>query len=373
MVDTSNAASSQDEAHRDNRTSRLALQVLKILKKILISRGFTFGIAFSALTASLAFAIGSWFGNMLESLLFDMDLFGITPAWTLSRLFALLTFLYSFCMGFQTVDTAHAGIPVIFDMRLKHVTFEEGLAWWFPKPIGKILTEDMRTQPLDIAKSEILTRDGVAVNVDVSLVYQIVNLFQFINTANPREQLKNEALDQLRYLVGKCESKDLYNPEVKKDLNKEWLYGELKRLPETEEEKSEAKGDDRGLWGEVEEWGLAITKAQISNIRLPESIEQANADKEVEEAQKVSERTEATHTVDLMQIYMDKGLTAQEALNAMQAERGKATRIIIEGGASDLVKAGALIGGIVDHGDSDHSSRSGGKPPFRNRRRQPNK
>jgi len=98
----------------------------------------------------------------------------------------------------------------------------------------------------------------------------------------------------------------------------------------------------------AQQWGFKIRKALVTDISIPEELVKANVDKQKEEAQKISEKTQ-NDTLLLLMKEMKKEfpeLTDKEVLDAVQVDRKKATRHIIDGTADPVTKAGALIGAL---------------------------
>jgi len=110
--------------------------------------------------------------------------------------------------------------------------------------------------------------------------------------------------------------------------------------------------EELGIVSNAEEWGLKIVKAMVTDIRIPESISEANAEKEVEKAQQISEGTEFDTFWTLLGAgdveegkKAFKKMTPEKRTDAIQTEREKATRIIVDGTGDPIVKAGYLAGG----------------------------
>lgn len=93
----------------------------------------------------------------------------------------------------------------------------------------------------------------------------------------------------------------------------------------------------------VHQWGAKFNQSLVDDINLPPELVRANEQKEIEKAQRESEATEMG-TVTLLMEEMKKkfpDLTDKQILDAVQAERKKITRVVVEGDAGDFTKGAA--------------------------------
>lgn len=250
----------------------------------------------------------------------------------LAYLMLIISLLYFGIMGIRRVPVGWQGISLFFGKRVRRV-YAEGYVWAWPEPIGDILLEDVRESTLEWEMLEVLTNNNVPVTLKMSAQYRVVDIFQSLSVNDPRGALQ-EAIDSVtRKIVQMIETKDVAQ---EKDNIESKIQGEL---------SSYAK----------ERWGIELIMIRVTSIRLPVAMEQARtavevmkAQKEKEVAQAEAEVTEAKNIAGLMKIFTAAGLAPEMAANLVQTERGKATRIIIDGVASPLEKAGALSGGIFN-------------------------
>lgn len=307
-------------------------------KEVKPTRNYEEGVAVTAVaavgTAVAIKIIGSW-------LLFPI----------VGTLLALIAFivciLYFGVNGLNVIPVGFQGIGLWLEKRVAGKFYPEGLVWNWPKPFGGIAIIDTRNKPIDLPLTQVLTKDRVPVSITVSLQTKITDLYTYLSAQNPEESLKNAAESDIRYMAAQHASDEISNETLTADVKKAM---------------ADAAGDTpletvllKGLLDSENQWGIKVSQVRITNIRLPEEIEKANteiqvqvADQKKEIAQAVAEKTEATHVAAMVGIYKAAGLSSTEAINALQTERGKATRIILDGRADPLVQAGALAGPLLN-------------------------
>lgn len=304
-------------------------------KEVKLTRNYEEGVTVTAIaaigTAVVMQIIGSW-------LLFPI----------VGTLLALIAFvvciLYFGVNGLSTIPVGFQGIGLWLEERVAGKIYPEGLVWNWPKPFGGIAIIDTRNKPIDLPLTQVLTKDRVPVSITVSLQTKIIDLYTNLSAQNPEESLKNAAESDIRFMAAQHASDEISNEtlaaDVTRSLDKDTPLEDvlLKGLHESENQ-----------------WGIKVSQVRITSIRLPKDIEDANTEIQVqvanqkkEIAQTTAEKTEATHVADMVGIYKAAGLSPAEAINALQAERGKATRIILDGRADPLVQAGTLAGPLLN-------------------------
>lgn len=215
----------------------------------------------------------------------------------------------------------------------------DGLNWYLPSWLfGGVELVDMRSFPVDLSKyqTEFNSADDFPMTVPTDLEIGVKNPLRHLTKKSPLQSTIDEAIDQLRYLIGSMTSADFKDQEKKKMLSERWRKGD-----------PSGEGDAKGLEQEITQWGYGVYKAQIGNIRPPKEIEEANAKEQIERAQKKAERTEAEGVAELIDIYIGRGLSPEAAANMVQVERGKATREVKSYEAPDVIKAVSALSGVA--------------------------
>ncbi|MEK9173715.1 MAG: SPFH domain-containing protein [Patescibacteria group bacterium] len=319
-------------------------------------RGYKAGIIISLVLGLSGIILGWILGYILSWL---TNLFGLDSAAFFSPTFWMSVMLYlgfawmMFQSGQYNVEKNYQAVLSFFGTRLCEevdgapwgIVQGDGFNWYLPHWLaGGVELVDMKSFPVDLGvEREINSADEYPMRISTDLEIGVTNPFRWLMKKNPLQSTIDEALDQLRYLIGSMNSDDFKDKEQKKVLSKRWREGD----------HDGGEGDARGLEQEIAQWGYGVYKAQIGNIRPPKEIEDANANKQVEKAQAQAETTEIEHVTRLISSLADgANISAELATDVIQTERGKATRLIVSGGASDLVKAGALVSGMLKEGET---------------------
>lgn len=259
----------------------------------------------------------------------------------------LAMILFYFASGFRQVPVGSRGVKLFLGKRTGK-TYVEGWAWNYPAPFGDIMLVGIRKKPLDLKITEILAKDNVKVDIDMALQIQITDPIMYLNSEAAEEMLQNATESDIRSIVSQIESSGIAQ--------------EKGTIVDTLKNGSPSKSGSplegiviNSLIDSVATWGIEVVSVQITQIRLPQDVEQANADIRIAEARQrkeqaeiVAETTEAEHVARMIKVYRDAGLDPTTAAAIAQSERGKATRIIIDGNGSPIEKAGALAGGLLN-------------------------
>ncbi len=320
-------------------------------------RGYAAGIVISLVLGLSGILVGSILGHTLSWLLglFELDANAfISPSRWLSLMLFLSFAWMVFESGKHTVEKNYQAILSFFGTRLCEEVSEDGemvpwgliqgdgFNWYLPSWLfGGVELVDMKSFPVDLSKyDEFNSADDFPMRISTDLEIGVKNPYRWLTKTNPLQSTIDEAIDQLRFLIGSMTSEDFKDMKQKGVLSKRWREGD-----------ANGEGDAKGLEREIAQWGYMIYKAQIANIRPPKEIEDANAKKQVELAQAAAEAIEIDHVGNLINSLAEKsGISSELASTIVQTERGKAGRLIVDGGASDLVKAGALAGGAIREG-----------------------
>ncbi len=321
------------------------------------------------------------FANLLTILLvrYILSQF-LEPFWFLTLVISVVTIPILTIAGIVEIPIAHAGVPLIFGKRMKVLLLDEGLSWILPSPIMGFEPISLQEQTIQIPKDEEeatkpliipairglkdnangteqeikkLEDDDfkiirfVQMNARIVIRYSIVNPFKFLNQGEGVvvRGLGDLAIKTLRQMGTIMSDIDLIR---QKDLF------EGKIIEAMKEEQTDAGGESP-----IVRWGVRVHNVFIPRIAhndpgMAKAYEAAMR----EEQQKTAETIEQEFLVESIERLTGKkitesGLTAQQALYAIQSERGKLTRreVIITstggGVAGDIVKAVATYAELL--------------------------
>ncbi|MBI2439353.1 MAG: SPFH domain-containing protein [Candidatus Moranbacteria bacterium] len=244
--------------------------------------------------------------------------------------------IYFFWMGLRKIPVGWSAIQLFLEERT-FVIYGEGWNWYWPEPIGNMELVDTREQSLDIPLTEVLTEDNVPVTINLSLQYKICNIHRSLNISNIIKALSEAVESITRIVVQDIDSNDI--AQEKKNIPHNVLNLSIEGF---EEKTLNAYTRDQ--------WGTEIIKIRVTHIRLPEKLEAARTNVQVmkaeqakEEEQAKAERIEAENVAGLIEVFKGTGLSPEMAASIVQSERGKATRIIIDGSAKPIERAAGII------------------------------
>ncbi|MFC1756897.1 SPFH domain-containing protein [Patescibacteria group bacterium] len=222
--------------------------------------------------------------------------------------------------GFGSLPVEHWGVMTMHGARTK-VFFEEGW-YWVPPFIGGCVKIDTREKSQDIPEVTELSANHVLVTVGVSLQKKVSRLGLFLSVEDVDKATNNLTERTVRWFINKNNAIDL--PQMKKELSEE-IEKELDKIA-------------------LARWGVDIAEVLVKNIRLPEKLEKILMQKEIEPEERDVEMKNINARNEQVKA-MKKGLPGlsdKQALDAVQAEQGKAQRIIVEGDGGDFSKGAAI-------------------------------
>lgn len=247
-------------------------------------------------------------------------------------------------MGLRKIPVGFGGLGTFIGKRIAGQVYSEGWAWNWPRPFGDILQEDMRENTLDIPMTEVLANDNIPVAFDVSIQYRVIDIFKFLDVGDPINAL-SLAVDSVTRIIAQDIDSENIGQENQGIQDKIQNGSKTLEAQETHGIALHAKS----------QWGIETINVRVSNIRLPKAMEDARvnvqimrAEKDKEKQQAESELIEAQNIGTRVSLYKELGLGPTQAFNIDQAERGKAKRIIIDGDASPLEKAGVAANAVHD-------------------------
>lgn len=302
------------------------------------------GVIITAIFSLVAFFLGQWIGSYLHPLI--GALFGLLSCAT--------TWVYVFYEGLVSIPVGSNGIGLWLGKRVAGKIYPEGWCWNWPKPFGAIEIEDVRERTLIVDMEKVLTEDGVPVQVALSLQIRVNDVFKYKSVKNPDQACEAKAESTTRLVVASIQSEIIAAAETKISLEPKIL--------EVLKDYASAQ------------WGLEILAVRVEDITRPKEMDEAQTNMKVEQAQRRSEQFETDTLVSLMEAMRNKfpNLSDADLLNAVQAERGKVRRIIIDGSGSDTLKHGALVGGALGVPPNDpNTNHQVHGTPMAQRRRSP--
>lgn len=280
--------------------------------------------------------------------------------------------------GLVDIPIQNAGVPLVFGKRMQSWLLDEGLNWILPSPLMGFEKVSLQEQTIQIPKDEeeaekpliVPAIRGLKENEDdtkqeirkladddfktirfvqmkarLVIRYSIVHPFQFLNQGpNIVERgLGDLAVKTLRQMGSVMSDIDLIR---QKDTFEGKIIKEMRKEPT---DPPDAKGQSP-----LDRWGVRVHNVFIPRIahaeqKMAEAYEAAMR----EEQQKTAEEIEQKFLAESITQLVGKGLTPQEALYAIQAERGKLDRreVIITstggGAAGDIAKAVATYAGLL--------------------------
>lgn len=131
-------------------------------------------------------------------------------------------------------------------------TLDPGLNFVIPF-VDSLIVETMRERDLDIEPQQVITKDGLAIEVDAVVSWRITNLkAAYYNVDNLDDSLKNLVLTELRARFGQIELEETFSKI--EELNQH-LLGRLDLV--------------------TTEWGIKVLRMAIQNVKRPEEIDRA--------------------------------------------------------------------------------------------------
>lgn len=327
----------------------------------------------------------------------------IKPSWFVTLVICVAVIPVVIIMGIVDIPIQHVGVPLVLGKRQKRWLVDEGLGWILPSPLMGVEIVDLREKTIPIPKDETEEKerpliipairglkptatngtDGAEpeiVNLDesefsgirfvqmkarIAIRYSIVHPFRFLNQGPDvvERGLGDLAIKTLRQMGTIMSDIDLIR---QKDRFEGKIIEEMKREPADKDIANE------GGQSPLERWGVRVHNVFIPRIahaepKMAEAYEAAMR----EEQQKTAEEIEQIFLAESIDRLVAKGLKPQEALYAIQSERGKLMRreIIITstggGAAGDIAKAVATYAGLLgeqpkSENSNDQNTQKGG-------------
>ncbi len=314
---------------------------------ISVTNNLVFGIIANCVIAVLAFLVGWRIGQAV---------FSGTLILSCGTALSILSLWYFGWEGLAKVPVGHRGLALLIGKRQTNPVLDEGWIWYWPAPIGAVEAVDCRRRKIEQEVTEVLSQDKKPVKINTASEVRTVNPLLFVGVeSGSADDLYRDRVDQItRLIAAKIEAEDLTESKIalthvlengtRKGAAIKGLEEKIKRPEDLKElERLELKGM---LDYALRNWGIEVLEIRVTDVRLPKEIEAAKVQISVEQAQKQAEAIEIENLNALVRSVRKAHpkLSTQEAVAAVQAERGKRTVINIEGTANPLVQAGTLAG-----------------------------
>lgn len=248
-----------------------------------------------------------------------------------------------FVGGFHKVPVAHRGILTLFGARAGLI-FKEG--WlWLPRWLANVQIVDWRKRSVELAVTDVQSKDELDIGFKLSAVVQVSNIDRFLELNDPwggtkdgetvnKGPVVNEISEALREAVSHINADPGTGARITAARRK--IEKDVKEIIETEH-------------SQFRTWGLTLESLQIGDINLPPELQEAVTRRRVEEAEREAEGEEMTTVIELakrMRSASGDTMNFEDCVKAIQTERGKATRIIIDGAGGDSFLQGSIIAGF---------------------------
>lgn len=163
----------------------------------------------------------------------------------------IIVALYLIC-GIRVVNQYERGIILTFGKYTS--TKQPGLRVVFPI-IQHMIKVDVRTNPIDVPKQEVITKDNVTVGVDAIVYFRVIDASKAVLEINNYVYGTSQfAQAALRDVTGNFELDDLLS-------KREEISQKIKEIVDTQCDK----------------WGIDVESVKIQNIELPTDMKRAMA------------------------------------------------------------------------------------------------
>lgn len=206
------------------------------------------------------------------------------------------------CCAFQTVQDFERGVVLRLGKQMHKEPVAGGMHMILPCGVDTMLKVDMREQILDIPPQSVTMRDGLTLTVDAVCYFKVFDAAKsLLAVQNVREALKVLSQTKIREALAMHTYDELQQERLK-------LASRLKIIL-----------DDAS-----EPWGVDVTRLELTDVRLPQSMQQAMASQE--EAKK---KQLAVQIATATQIEQNSAMAANAAkLLVLQAEADAKVKLV---------------------------------------------
>jgi len=228
----------------------------------------------------------------------------------------------------------------------KNVVMKEGW-YFFPlyNALFGIIPVDMTKKNFDLAPSGVRTpKDMARLESSVSLTFSPDpdNLIEYLNTGgeNGVKAILSDMIEEaMRVFAGKeGEKPETWEEAVK--MPDEFLVYVIKRILNEENEEVIREHCHSLRSGKstvcLRSLGIILNKLNIVSLEPPEDLQNAAQKAAIEERERKADNIEIDNVADRVESLVNKGWDRKDAINVVQAERGKATRAVQDYNISGL-------------------------------------
>lgn len=259
----------------------------------------------------------------------------------------ILSLIYIGYYGMRRLGYLDNGVPLLLDQRIKIHLLPPGRSWWIPSPLGGYIRTYVGQRTLDQTNkatnpiTQVLSGDNLEVSVSIMIQWTVINPYKFSGLETPEVAFEGLINRNVRWYVSINNGEEM--PSKREELAA-MIKGEVIEINDRNGQKVHTGNH---VVATASDWGIRIDYALCDEVNLPTDIVNAWEQKRVEKSQEEYEMTETENVLRLMEKYREKfpNLTDQEILNAVQVERDKTQRVLVEGGGGDFTKGGALQAG----------------------------
>ncbi len=292
----------------------------------------------------LAFSLGMIVFSISRGIIISQgwpEMYGLI----VSLCFFISCTIYVGYFGMQNLGFLEKGVPLLIGQRTSLFIIPPGRSWWLPFPMGEVFKvyvgektlDKTKTHETDNSISRVLSADLFEVGVSLLVQYIIIDPYRFAKLDSPETAFAGLIERNVRWYVSLNEGEKI--PSQRETL--------ANMISGTETEVDDAKGNthsNKEVVRRAEDWGIQINSVMADDIILPKDLVEAYEQEKIETRQREYEQTETDTVLALMERFKEKfpNLSEREILNAVQVERGKSSRILVEGDAGDFTKGAAI-------------------------------
>lgn len=208
------------------------------------------------------------------------------PTFVNAAKFAALGILaYSLIFGLRKIPVG-SGASLLFLGARVRLNLGEGYQWVFP-PLLWLQTEDLRERTQKLDNLEVFTKDNVRVNIDASIMFEVINPSRFQSVGT------NSITTGLDDLTDQILREETRAGDLSEMLGHAFRARVATRLHNEAKELSEGSKKSEG-------WGIRITRVPVPAIRPDPKVIEALSLERVKEAERQAHRVEFTDLAERM-------------------------------------------------------------------------
>ncbi len=295
----------------------------------------------------LAFSLGMIVFSISRGIIISQgwpEMYGLV----ISLCFFISCTIYVGYFGMQNLGFLEKGVPLLIGQRTSLFIIPPGRSWWLPFPMGEVFKvyvgektlDKTKTHETDNSISRVLSADLLEVGVSLLVQYSVFNAYAYSDLETPDSAFEGLVDRNVRWYVSLNEGEEI--PSKRSELAN-MISGDVTTVTDN---NGQSQTND-SVVSTLKSWGIKINSVLADDVILPPDLVAAYEQVKVETRQREYEKTETDTVLSLMKRYKKEfpELSDKEILNAVQVERKKSSRILVEGNAGDFTKGGAIRGG----------------------------